>query len=159
MTTIVELPPAGEFEAEHRGLYQPETESHVGVIVQGSVKTLDLLKGNESDNVVETYDVRLLVGPFWQDVASVVPKVTIDGFDSTNPDEDDFMQWEIRNLSWDTLGEFGPNQNELRIRLKFQVDIQGEHAQIQRLGYYLLASGRRLGVGGLNEPGPVKQQG
>ena len=157
--TIIELPQAGDFEAEHRGLYQPETEAHVGVIVQGSVKILDILKGNEEDDVVETYDVRLLVGPFWQDVKSVVPKVTIDGFDSTNPDQDNFMQWEVRNLSWDTLGEFGPSNDELRIRLKFKVDIRGEHAQIKRLGYYLLASGRGLGVGGLNEPGPVKKQG
>lgn len=152
-------PPASAFEAEHRGLYQPEPGAHVGVIIQGSVGTKGHLKGNEWDQVVEAYDVRLLVGPFWEDVRSVVPKVTIDGFDSTNPDEDDFMQWEVSGLSWDTVGEFGPSQNELRIRLKFRVDIQGEYAQIVRLGYYLLASGRGLGVGGINAPGPVKQQG
>jgi hypothetical protein len=156
---IIFEPQTSEFEAEHRGFFQPETEAHVGVIVQGSVKTRDHLNGNEDDNTVETYDVRLLVGPLWQHVGNVVPKVTIDGFDSTSPDEDDFMQWEVRNLSWDTVGELGPNNDELRIRLRFNVDIQGEHAQIVRLGYYLLASGRRLGQGGLNEPGPVKSQG
>ena len=155
---IVE-PAASAFEAEHRGLYQPETEAHVGVIVQGSVDTHAKLIGNDDDGVIETYDVRLLVGPFWQDVKTVVPKVTIDGFKSTNPDEDDFMQWEIMNLTWDTVGEFGPNQNELRIRLNFQVFVRGAHSQIVRFGYYLLASGRRLGEGGLSEPGPVKQQG
>lgn len=155
----IEMPPAGEFEGEHRGLYQPETEAHVGVIVQGSVNTRDVLEGNEHDHTVESYNVRMLVGPFWRDVQSVVPKVTIDGFDSTSPDEDDFMQWEVQNLTWDTIGEFGPNQNELRIRLKFRVDVQGEHAQVIRLGYFLMASGRRLGEGGLNTPGPVKQQG
>jgi hypothetical protein len=156
---IIFEPPASEFEPEHRGLYQPETEAHVGVIVQGSVNTFNNLKGDERDFVVETYDVRLLVGPFWKHVNSVVPKVTIDGFNSTSPDEDNFMQWEVRNLTWDTVGEFGPNQDELRIRLKFKVGIQGEHAQIIRLGYYLLASGRGLGEGGLDEPGPVKKQG
>jgi hypothetical protein len=152
-------PQANKFEAEHRGLYQPETESHVGVIVQGCVDTGGNLIGNEDDSVSETYDVRLLVGPFWQGVSNVVPKVTIDGFYSSNPDEDDYMRWEVQNLSWDTVGEFGPNQDELRIRLKFQVVVQGENAQIVRLGYYLLAQGRRLGAGGLNAPGPVKQQG
>ena len=152
-------PPASEFEPEHRGLYQPETEAHVGVIVQGSVKTFPNLKGNADDNVEESYDVRLLVGPFWKHVNSVVPKVTIDGFYSSNPDEDDFMEWEVRNLSWDTVGEFGPNNDELRIRLKFTVNIMGEHAQIIRLGYYLLAAGRELGEGKLDEPGPVKKQG
>ena len=152
-------PQANDFEAEHRGFYQPETEAHVGVIVQGNVGTLTLLMGNEDDALPKVYDVRLLVGPFWQDVRSVVPKVTINGFYSTNPDQDDFMRWGVTNLSWDTVGEFGPNQNELRIRLKFQVVIQGEHAQIEQLGYYLLASGRRLGQGGLDTPGPVKKQG
>ncbi len=156
---IIFEPEASAFEAEHRGLFQPETEAHVGVIVQGSVDTLGHLKGNEDDQVVEAYDVRLLVGPFWRDVRNAVPKVTIDGFRSTSPDEDDFMWWEVKNLSWDTVGEFGPNQDELRIRLKFQVWIQGEHAQIVRLGYHLLASGRQLGEGGLGQPGPVKEQG
>jgi hypothetical protein len=158
MAIILE-PPASAFEAEHRGFFQPETEAHVGVVVQGSVNTAGSLKGNEDDNVVEDYDVRLLVGPFWGDVKNVVPKVTIDGFRSTSPDEDDFMWWEVSGLSWDTVGEQGPNQDELRIRLKFRVDVQGEHAQVIRLGYYLLASGRRLGAGGLNQPGPVKSQG
>jgi hypothetical protein len=88
-----------------------------------------------------------------------VPKVTIDGFFSTSPDEDDYMRWRIKNLTWDTQGEFGPSQDELRIRLKFTVDVQGEHAMVTQLGYYLLASGRRLGVGGISEPGPVKPQG
>jgi hypothetical protein len=158
MAIILEPPPSA-FEAEHRGFFQPETESYVGVVVQGSVDTADSLKGNEHDHAVETYDVRLLVGPFWKDVRNVVPKVTIDGFDSTSPDEDDFMQWGTSALSWDTVGEQGPNQDELRIRLKFRVDVQGEHAQVVRLGYYLLASGRKLGTGGLNQPGPVKSQG
>ena len=52
-------------------------------------------------------DVRMLVGPFWRDVRSVVPKVTIDGFYSTNPDQDDYMRWKVRDLTWDTGGEFG----------------------------------------------------
>ena len=158
---IVE-PETSAFEGEWRSFYQPEVEAHVGVIVQGSVDTILKLKGNEDDEITETHDVRLEVGPFWEGTAgvlSVVPKVTIDGFFSTNPDQDDHMLWEVKNLSWDTVGEFGPGQNELRIRLKFQVSIRGEHAQIIRLGYYLLAQGRRLGVGGINEPGPVKQQG
>ena len=156
---IREMPPSGNFEAEHRGFFQPETEAHVGVIVQGSVDTTDILKGNESDQHIETYDVRLLVGPLWQNVENVVPKVTIDRFHSSNPDQDDFMTWGVQNLTWDTIGELGPSNDELRIRLNFLVKIQGEYAQIKRLGYYLLASGRRLGVGGLNTPGPVKEQG
>jgi hypothetical protein len=155
---IVE-PPAGDFEAEYRGRYQPEPTSHVGVIVQGSVGLTSALHGDDDDDTQKSHDVRLLVGPFWQNVENVVPKVTIDGFFSTSPDEDDYMRWRVRDLTWDTQGEFGPNQDELRIRLKFTVDVQGEHAMVTQLGYYLLAGGRRLGVGGISEPGPVKPQG
>lgn len=156
---IVEMPPVGTFEAEHRALYQPETEAHVGVIVQGSVHVAGVLEGNEDDSFEAIYDVRMMVGPLWRHVASVVPKVTIDGFRSTNPDQDDIMDWRVRNLTWDTVGELGPSNDELQIRLKFQVFVQGEHAQIVQLGYFLLASGRLLGEGGLNVPGPVKPQG
>ncbi len=152
-------PPANAFEAEYRGRYQPLPVSHVGVIVEGSVGFLSTLVGNSDDAKINTYDMRLLVGPYWRNVESCVPKVTIDGFYSSNPDEDDFMRWRVRDLTWTTQGEFGPSQDELRIRLDFKVDVQGEEAQVIQLGYYLLASGRRLGEGGLNEPGPVKPQG
>ena len=117
------------------------------------------MKGDDDDAISNHYNVRLLVGPYWQDVNSVVPKVTVDGISSTNPDEDDFMKWKVSGLTWDTLGEFGPGMNELRIRLKFNVEIQGSHFYVQRIGYWLMASGRRLGVGGINEPGPVHPQG
>jgi len=152
-------PPASDFEAEYRGLYQPLPAAHIGVIVQGSIGLTSTLKGNDDDAVTNSYDVRLLVGPFWRNVEMVVPKVTIDGFFSANPDEDDYMRWKVRNLTWDTVGEFGPSQDELRIRLRFTVEVQGEHAHVTQLGYYLLASGRELGEGGLNQPAPVKQQG
>ena len=155
---IVE-PPANNFEAEYRGRYQPLPVAHVGVIVQGSVGLTNLLQGGEADSSTNFYDVRLLVGPFWRNVQSVVPKVTIDGFFSSNPDEDDYMTWAVGNLTWDTVGEFGPSQNELRIRLRFRVAVQGEQARVTQFGYYFLASGRELGVGGLGQPGPVKQQG
>lgn len=156
---IVEMPPSGTFDAEHRGFFQPETEAHVGVIIQGNVDTRDVIKGDEWDQVIQSYDIRMLVGPYWTQIENVVPKVTIDGFDSKNPDQDDFMRWEVLGLRWDSIGEQGPNNDELRIRLRFRVDVQGEHARIVRLGYFLMASGRRLGVGGINEPGPVFPQG
>ena len=145
-----------DMEDEHRGFFQPETEAHVGVIVQGSVDTLDLLKGNESDDVVETYDVFMWVGPYWTDVASVVPKITIDGVFSSNPDQDDFIKWEVRNLKWDAPDGEGPNDNFQRIQLRCQIDVQGEYAQIRRLGYFFLASGRSLGPGSIDDPGPIK---
>ena len=47
----------------------------------------------------------------------------------------------------------------LRIRLKFDVIVQGEHANVWALGYYVMASGRMRGPGGINDPEPVKPQG
>jgi hypothetical protein len=106
-TTTIFEPPADSFEAEHRGRYQPVPTSHVGVIVQGSTGFGGYMLGNDDDSEFDTYDVRMLVGPFWRDVRSVVPKVTVDGFYSTNPDQDDYMRWKVRDLTWDTGGEFG----------------------------------------------------
>jgi len=154
----VELPELA-FEAEHRAIFQPEFDAHDGAIVQGTVGTPGIFKGADDDDDIALYHVRMLVGPFWKDVQSVVPKVTIDGFFSSNPDQDDNMRWTVQGLEWDTVGEFGPNNDELRIRLKFDVLVQGEHANVWALGYYLMASGRRFGSGGLNTPGPVKEQG
>ena len=122
------------------------------MIVEGSVGFLATLKGHPDDGTINTYDMRLLVGPYWRNVESYVPKVTIDGFYSSGPDVDNYMRWRVRDLTWTTQGEFGPSQDELRIRLDFSVDVQGEKAELSQLGYYLLASGRRLGEGGLNEP-------
>lgn len=155
---IIEMPPQGVFDAEHRGFFQPEIEDHVGVIVQGSVDTRDILKGDDSDQVIVSHDIRMVVGPFWRQISTVVPKVTVDGFDSTNPDQDDFMRWEITSLRWMKDGPLGPNDED-RIKLMFRVNVQGEHAQVIRLGYFLMASGRALGVEGIDEPGPVIDQG
>ena len=164
MATIIE-PPEDRYEPEYRHQFEARNPSGPHVVAQGSVHVPwepslgYLIRGNESDHVTEEYDVRLMVGPYWRDIEAVVPKVTIDAFYTTSPDQDDQLSWEIRNLQWDTLGEFGPSQDELRIRLRFEVTISGEHSRIPRLGYHIIARGRRLGEGGLNEPGPVKSQG
>ena len=81
------------------------------------------------------------------------------GQSESNSDEDDEQQWMIHDLHWDTVGESGPSNDELRIRLKFKVRVQGEYSRVIRIGYYVIARGHRLGQGGLNEPGPVKPQG
>lgn|GEM_PF-1891133 len=162
---IVELT-ADRFEPEHRHQFEAVSPSGPHVVIQGSIRTFPsgpppngALRGNEDDDEENEFDVRILVGPFWKDVQSVVPKVTIDGFVSFNPDEDDALKWEIRELEWDTIGELGASNDELRIRLKFRVIVRGEHSWITRLGYHVMARGRRLGDGGLNTPGPVKTQG
>lgn len=153
-------PDASNYEPEYRYQFEAQNPPGPHVVAQGSVNVKgSVLQGVALDELIKTYEILLLVGPYWEDVESVVPKVTIDGFMNTNADEDDEQRWEIDNLSWDTVGGFGPNKDEKRIRLKFDLAIQGEESRIIRLGYYLIARGRRLGAGGLNQPGPVKDQG
>lgn len=156
----VREPDASQYEPEYRYQFEAKDPSGPHVVVQGSVDTEpDILQGFPLDEFSSEYEVRLLVGPFWKDVQAVVPSVTIDGFWNANADEDDEQQWRIHSLTWDTVNEFGPSSDELRIRLKFKVRVQGEYSRVMRIGYYVFARGRKLGEGGLNEPGPVKQQG
>lgn len=155
-------PAANAYEAEYRHCFEAKSPT-IGtkfphVIVQGSVCGIPLM-GNEDEEKDNQYDVRLLVGPYWKNVEAVVPSVTIDGFWNSNADQDDQQKWEIKELKWDTVNEFGPNNDELRIRLKFKVLVRGEESHVFRFGYYLIAMGRQLGDGGLNIPGPVKEQG
>jgi len=156
----IKEPNASQYEPEYRYQFAAKSPSGPHVVVQGSVNTEpEQLKGFPLDEYSTVYDVRLLVGPYWRDVQAVVPTVTIDGFWNSNSDEDDEQQWRIYDLHWDTVGEFGPSNDELRIRLTFKVLVQGEYSRVMRIGYHVFARGRRLGEGGLNEPGPVKQQG
>ena len=156
----IKEPNSSQYEPEYRYQFEAKSPSGPHVVVQGSVDTEpENLQGFSLDEYSATYEVRLLVGPYWRDVQAVVPVVTIDGFWNSNADEDDEQRWEIHDLTWDTVGEFGPSNDELRIRLKFTVTVQGEYSKVIRLGYHLTARGRRLGEGGLNEPGPVKEQG
>jgi len=155
-------PSGSAYEPEHRYRFTVTDPSGPHVVIQGSV-TEELpyvtMKGNEDEEWSNEYEVRLLVGPFWKHVGAVVPNVTINGFYNWNADEDDEQLWEILDLTWDTVNEFGPSHDELRIRLKFKVRVRGARSRVIRIGYYVFARGRGLGEGGVNEPGPVRQQG
>ncbi len=156
----IKEPNASQYEPEYRYHFEAQSPSGPHVVVHGSVDTLpDQLLGDENDQYQKAYEVRLMVGPLWKDVQAVVPSVTIDGFWNNNADEDDHQWWSIKNLTWDTVNEFGPSHDELRIRLKFIITLSGEHSHIHRLGYNLFARGRALGEGGIDAPGPVRQQG
>lgn len=156
MPTYVKPEPS-QYEAEYRYQFQARTPRGPHVIVQGSVIT-DLRGHSDDDN--SEYVVELLVGPFWKrSIEAVVPSVTINGFWNSNADEDDQQLWEIKNLTWDSVNEFGKTKDEFRVRLTFTVLVRGEESHIIRLGYYLVASGVELGDGGLNAPEPVKPNG
>jgi hypothetical protein len=148
-------PPPAAYEPEHRYQFEAGSPSGPHVVVSGSVNMHGALTGNEDEETANNYDVDLLVGPWWRNVQSVVPSVTITGYSNSNPDEDDYQAWYISALTWDTVGGTGPNVDEERIRLNFKVQIRGEHSGVGRIAYYLFARGRQLGLAGLNAPGPV----
>lgn len=159
MPTIIEPGPA-DYEPEHRHRFAAADPAGEHVVVQGSAYFGDQLHGkldDDEDESDETYDVWLLVGPLWAgDVQTVVPQVTVNGFYNGDSDDDDQQRWDIRNLTWDTIGELGPNQDEVRIRLRFEVAVRGQSSRVERIGYYLIARARQLGNGGVTAPGPIK---
>ena len=156
----IHQPDSSKYEPEYRMFFIPENPNGAHVVLQGSVDTESMdLKGFPVEEYYTGYEVHLLVGPFWKDVQSVVPRVSLDGYMNSNSDEDDEQGWYISDLQWDTVGEVGHSNDELRIRLKFQLSVKGDNTLITRIGYYLTAHGRKIGYNGLNQPGPVKQQG
>jgi hypothetical protein len=152
-------PEPNKFEAEYRYRFDAKSPSGPHVVVQGNVNTEELMIGNEFEEVDNEYELHLVVGPFWKSVNAVVPSVTVNGFWNSNADEDDEQKWEIKDLTWDAVSGTGPNIDEERVRLKFTVLLRGENSKITRIGYYLIARGRQLGKGGLDQPSPVKPQG
>lgn len=151
-------PSFAEYWPEHRLMFVPQSPEGVNIAVSGFVNVS--LSGWPDENRYAFYDVRLDVGPYWSGaVWAVVPNVAIARIISTNADEDDLLGLQVQNLSWDTVNEHGPSGNELRIRLKFQIAVAGEYMQVRGLRYFFVANGRALGEGGINEPGPVVDQG
>ena len=152
--TIIELTSGKElvFDEEHRHQFEPKSPSWVHVVASGSAQLGGSVVGT-SDDLYEKYEVQLVVGPWWRDVQSVVPFVTINGFQQNDWDSVDEAGWWISNLSWDTVGgNQGPHLDEERIRLKFEVRVKGEGSSISKIAYNFTAAGRRLGVKGLGSP-------
>lgn len=162
MAQIVEIP-AFLMVPEHRHSFKPQAPSWDHVVASGEVdftQPLDVDEGfvvqGHHDDSTSFYEVHLKVGPWWRDVQVCVPHVTINGFMNTDADEDDEQEWIIKDLKWATDGEGAPNPGEVRIRLEFVVGLRGERSWLRWLGYSFTAAGRRLGVGGISEPGPIK---
>ncbi len=153
MTIIEPQFPTG-YEKEHRYQFEAENPAGPHVVLSGAVVISGAV--GEKDEFFTEYDVRIVVGPWWAHVGSVVPFVTIAAFHNDDWDEVDQAGWGVSNLVWDTIG--GPNSpapDEERIRLKFTLSVKGEGSSVYRIAYQLTARGRRLGIGGLKSPGPV----
>jgi hypothetical protein len=159
MAQIVEIP-SSLMVPEHRLAFKPAAPAWDHVVVSGEVdiessSSEALALQGEFDDSSSTYEVHLIVGPWWRDVRVCVPSVTINGFNNTDADDDDQQLWIIRDLKWTTDGEGAPNPDEVRIRLEFMVDLRGESSWLRRFGYHFTAAGRKLGVGGISQPGPI----
>jgi hypothetical protein len=158
MPIIVEVP-AANVAPEFRHAFRAQSPAWDHAVVSGEVDFVNIapiaVRGTD-DDVMDEYEIHVRVGPWWRDVRVCVPFVTINGFLNTNADEDDQQAWIIRDLKWATDGEGAPNPGGVRIRLEFKVGLQGEYSWLRQLGYYFTAAGRRLGVGGIGEPGPIK---
>jgi hypothetical protein len=147
-------PEPGAYEPEWRYEFEAAGPSGPHVVVSGIAVVAQLLTGTSDDNW-EEYEVYLTVGPYWRDVQSVVPSVTVNGFWNENADQDDQQGWALDRLTWDAVSGTDQYVDEERIRLKFFVGLLGENSYIFYLGYNLFARGRELGHEGLSSPQPV----
>ncbi len=153
MTIIEPQFPLG-YEKEHRYQFEAKRPAGDHVVLSGAT----VIRGavGEKDEFFTEYDVRLVVGPWWRHVGSVVPFVTIAYFQNSDWDEVDEAGWAVSNLVWDTIGgPDSPGPDEERIRLKFTLSVKGIGSTVSRIAYQLTARGRHLGIEGLNSPGPV----
>ena len=153
-------PPESDYDPEWRLGFEAVNPGGPHVVFSGSARFAQdqstLLLGTD-DDVYTDYDVHLVVGPYFQNVVSVVPYVTILSYDNEDSDDDDEQGWRIEGLQWDAVSGTGPYVNEERIRLKFKLSLKGENTSIYRIGYYVTARGRNLGHDGLKskpEPWP-----
>ena len=141
------------FDTEHRHQFEAKSPSGPHVVVSGSLRPIDIIGTN--DDTYEEYEVNMVVGPWWRDVQTCVPTVTVNGFQQQDWDEVDEAGWIVHDLKWDTVGgPTGPNVNHERIRLKFILRVKGERSSVTAISYYFIARGRRLSVGGLFNPDP-----
>jgi hypothetical protein len=144
-------------ELEHRLQFPKAGGQEVHVAVAGNAAAANQLRGWTDAGT--TYDVSMVVGPYWNDIDAVVPKVTIDGVYQEDADEDDRQAFTVAGLSWDSIGEQGPHRDLLRIRLNFGVHVAGERSYLGWIGYTLFARGLRRDELSIDDPGPVAPQG
>ena len=160
MPTVHEVHPSHVTAEFRHGFKEPGTDwDHV--VVSGEIDLL--ISGNnnflilgETDDDMKWYEIHVLVGPWWRSLSKVVPYVSNTGFINFNADEDNKIGWAIANVRWARDGDGAPHPEEERVRLEFDVGVQGELSKLFRLSYHVTAAGRRLGDGGIDEPGPVQ---
>src|SRR5262249_38907735 len=115
-------------------------------VFSGRITPQYIFVGLDDEEKFSHNELHLIVGPWWKDIEACVPLVTMNGYDNENSDEDDQQGWYIEKLTWDSVdGPPGPHQNQKRIRLKFWVQVKGEHSHCMSVAYYVTAAGRELG--------------
>lgn len=97
--------------------------------------------GGEDEDVFREYVVEIVVGPWWKAVRQVTPVVTVSFWSHRESDEDDNSGWAVDNVTWDTRGGTGAQQDQERIQIRCKVSVQGEHARVVTLGYHVHGRG------------------
>lgn len=89
------------------------------------------------DDTVHTTVVELVVGPEWRNVFQVSPIVSPAGVQSWDSDEVDHSLWVVRSCAWDTKQTLAGE----RIRLEFEIEVQGAGNGFVNFAYQLVATG------------------
>jgi hypothetical protein len=71
----------------------------------------------------------------------VTPTITVSFWSHDSSEEDDNSGWSVHDVKWDTVGGITPHLEDERIRIRCQISVKGEHAQVVALGYHVLGQG------------------
>ncbi len=115
---------------EHHVMFRGNFESWI-TIASGGCALNPSARGNSDSGT--TYDIRLIVGPYCQDVVNVSPSVFITAWYAGNADEDDREEWRVGLITWQAV----PFANGLRTELAFEVKCAGEHSAVWEMGYHV----------------------
>jgi hypothetical protein len=108
------------------------------VVVSGYARFNGISGSDDSDMLLVSYMVEMLVGPVWLRLNDVSPTVHIAGYHSPETDEADLLGYEIHSCTWELPEPPDPKQ----IRLKVSLSLGGgEKAFIDSLGYHFVARG------------------
>lgn len=139
------------YDNEHRYAFEAKAPAGPHVVVSGRVHAEAL---SDSDTTIKTTSMILTLGPWLIGISDVVPYVSISEFWNHDADEDDEQAWSISKPQWDTIG---PNpkpgqDDEERVRLKFDVGLKGEASRVGYVSYYVFIRARQMGKDGLKFP-------
>lgn len=98
-------------------------------------------QGVEDDDEWAFHPCQLVVGPWWTEIDSATPLLHVNFWNHSDADEDDNSGFHISGIHCDDVGGTGPHDDDRRLRILCEVEVRGENARVESLGYFVHAKG------------------